>query len=293
MRRAETTHIKKQAAIDLLKRQIKELDEIYSDAVRHKTSPQFDNQFALRFQLFDADLRKTIVQVFSGKDDIASRFLDGLPNFSSIYRKYIERFERGETRMGLSNFLIDTVSRVKDLLNLAIKRVDAIFEEDEMISTAPQKNVAIQTNLERRVFIVHGHDDAALQAVARFMERMEFEVVILHEKANQGRTVIEKFEANTDVAFAVVLLTPDDMGGKDVGNLRARARQNVILELGYFIGRLGRNRVVALKKGDLEFPSDILGVLAETIDDQGAWKQKLAKELREAGYEIDWDKAMR
>jgi predicted nucleotide-binding protein len=138
--------------------------------------------------------------------------------------------------------------------------------------------------------VVHGHDDGAREAVARFLQRLGFEPVILHERANQGRTIIEKFEAHGDVGFAVVLLTPDDFGALRDGEQKPRARQNVILELGYFIGRLTRARVCALKKGDVELPSDILGVVWEEFDERGAWQMKLANELRAAKYEIDLNK---
>lgn len=98
----------------------------------------------------------------------------------------------------------------------------------------------------RRIFVVHGHNEAARETVARFLERVGFEPVILHEQPNKGRTIIEKFESYADVGFAVVLLTADDVGGRDSvegASLKARARQNVILELGYFLGKLGRARL--------------------------------------------------
>jgi predicted nucleotide-binding protein len=143
---------------------------------------------------------------------------------------------------------------------------------------------------QRKVFIVHGHDEAAREAVARFLEKIGFEVIILHERANKGKTIIEKFEANGDVGFVVVLLTPDDIGGPESGAQAHRVRQNVILEWGYFIGRLGRDRVCALKKGNLELPSDIIGVVWEEFDEHGGWKGKLAKELSEANFAIDWSR---
>ena len=108
----------------------------------------------------------------------------------------------------------------------------------------------------RKVFIVHGRDEGPREAVARFLEKIDFEPVILHERANQGRTVIEKVEVHSDVGFAVVLLTPDDEGCLKGEKPQPRARQNVLLELGYFIGKLTRSRVCTLKVGDLEIPSD-------------------------------------
>lgn len=146
----------------------------------------------------------------------------------------------------------------------------------------------------RKVFIVHGHDDAARETIARFLGNIGFEPIILHEQANKGRTLIEKFEANSDVGFAVILLTPDDLGGKaNETTTQKRARQNVILEWGYFIGRLGRSNVCALMKGDVEIPSDIVGIVWEPLDDHGAWKKKLASELEHAGLNVDWNKFAR
>lgn len=144
----------------------------------------------------------------------------------------------------------------------------------------------------QKIFIVHGHDEGARQTVARFIERIGFEAIILSEQANKGRTIIEKIEAHGDVGFAVVLLTPDDVGGKAADSLRPRARQNVLLELGYFIAKLGRERVCTLAKGDLEIPTDFAGVVWEQLDDGGAWKQALARELNATGYPIDWNKVM-
>jgi predicted nucleotide-binding protein len=144
----------------------------------------------------------------------------------------------------------------------------------------------------RRIFIVHGREDGPREAVARFLEGLGFEAVILNERANQGRAVIEKIEANSDVGFAVVLLTPDDEGALQGEALQSRARQNVLLELGYFIGKLGRKRVCTLKVGELEIPSDWRGVIDEPFDASGGWKQVLARELEAADYVIDWNEVM-
>lgn len=141
-----------------------------------------------------------------------------------------------------------------------------------------------------KIFLVHGHDDEAKQTVARFLERLGFEVIILHEQTNRGSTIIEKFERNSDVAFAVILLTPDDEGGLKGGAPSPRARQNVVLEWGFFIGRLGRGRVCALRKENVELPSDLAGIIWESLDDAGAWKVKLASELQDAGLNFDWAK---
>jgi hypothetical protein len=140
-----------------------------------------------------------------------------------------------------------------------------------------------------KVFIVHGHAEEPKKAVATFLRALQLEVVILHEKANEGQTIIEKFEKHSDVGFAVVLLTPDDVGASALQpeQTQRRARQNVILELGYFLAKLGRNRVCCLYVEGVELPSDYHGVLYVPYDADGDWRWKLVKELTAAGIEFD------
>lgn len=144
-----------------------------------------------------------------------------------------------------------------------------------------------------KIFIVHGQDVSAKESMARFIERLGYEAVILHEQANRGGTIIEKIEANRDVGFAIVLLTPDDEGRKmGDANLAPRARQNVLLELGYFMAYLGRPNVCAIRRGDVDMPSDFAGVVWTDLDSAGAWKTSLGRELAAAGYSVDWNKVM-
>lgn len=151
--------------------------------------------------------------------------------------------------------------------------------------TTPQL-VRAQTN---KVFIVHGHDEGALQGLARFLEKLGLEAIVLKEQPNEGRTVIEKYEAYaSEVGFAVVLLTPDDLGSAIAETEQnRRARQNVIFELGYFTGRLGRGRVCLLRKGDVEMPSDLFGVIYTEMDTAEGWKAKLVAELKAAKLSFD------
>ena len=112
--------------------------------------------------------------------------------------------------------------------------------------------------------------------------------MILHEQANRGKTIIEKLESNSDVAFAVALLTPDDVGGSALKSiLKPRARQNVIFELGHFESKLGRDRVCILYTSGVELPSDYGGVAYVEMDRGGAWQYQLARELKAAGLEVD------
>lgn len=142
-----------------------------------------------------------------------------------------------------------------------------------------------------KVFIVHGHDDGLKNEVARLVEGLGFEAVILHEKASGGGTIIEKIERYSDVGFAIVLYTPCDEGKvKSVGTYRDRARQNVVFEHGYFISKLGRSNVVALHKGDdIELPNDISGVIYVKYEKVN-WKFEIAREMDDCGYEINYRK---
>jgi predicted nucleotide-binding protein len=176
---------------------------------------------------------------------------------------------------------------------LAVRLADSGAQKS---STEAQAAIsAPPVHLTKKVFVVHGHDNEAKESVARFIERLRLSPIILHEQPNSGRTVIEKFEVFSDVGFAVVLLTPDDIGtsAAEPKNLKPRARQNVILELGYFMGKLSRFRVCALYKPGVEIPSDYQGVLYIELDPAGAWKQKLAQELVEANFSIDLDGLLR
>jgi len=148
--------------------------------------------------------------------------------------------------------------------------------------------------LSRKVFIVHGHDEGPREAVARFIEKLGLGTIILHERPNKGRTIIAKFrEEAADVGFAVVLMTADDIGkANEDADLKPRARQNVIFELGFFIGALRPERVAALVKGDIDLPSDYDGVVYISMDKED-WRTKLAKELEAAHYDIDWNRVMK
>jgi predicted nucleotide-binding protein len=157
------------------------------------------------------------------------------------------------------------------------------------LSGSSAASVATAPRPTHKVFVVHGRDNEAKEKVARFLERLKLEPIILHEQPNEGRTVIEKFEVYADVGFAVVLLTPDDIGAlaSEQTQLKPRARQNVVLELGYFLGKLKRNRVCALYKEGVEIPSDYQGVLYVELDSAGGWTIKLAQELAVAGIPIN------
>ena len=166
-------------------------------------------------------------------------------------------------------------------------------EEDSQQSPTPKVNSS-NGSLTRQVFVVHGRDEGTKDNVARFLETLDLQPVILQDLPNKGRTIIEKFEEYAQVGFAVILCTPDDIGAlaTEKESLVPRPRQNVILEWGFFLGRIGRERACALVKGNVEIPSDYAGVVYIELDDSGGWKTKLARELRNAGVCVDLNRIL-
>lgn len=150
------------------------------------------------------------------------------------------------------------------------------------------QGVAETTHMKDKVFIVHGHDKEAIAETALTLERAGFEAIILHEQPDIGNTIIEKIEKHTDVAYAVILYTPCDLGrAKEELEDKYRARQNVVFEHGYLMGKLGRDHVAALVKGNIETPGDLGGIVYIPMDPDGFWKVKLAKSMNAVNLNFD------
>jgi hypothetical protein len=192
---------------------------------------------------------------------------------------------------------VEGLENAKHVLLSMIEEIQEYWDEsggDDVVLQEESRTTAPSQLGSNKIFIIHGHDVGTKETVARFIAQLGLEPIILHEQANQGRTIIEKFEDHSDVGYAIALITPDDTGSsvKEPENVRQRARQNVIFEFGYFLGKLGRKNVAGLVKGDIEAPSDYSGVLYIPIDDSGAWRFLLIKELKSVGYEVDANKAI-
>ena len=192
---------------------------------------------------------------------------------------------------------VDGLDNAKHVLISMIEEIQEYWEEEAKgikNSNYVEPHQVRDPSISNKIFLIHGHDAGSKETVARFVSQLGLDPIILHEQANQGRTIIEKFEDHSDVGYAIALITPDDTGSsiKEPDNVRHRARQNVIFEFGYFIGKLGRERVVGLITGDVEVPSDYSGVLYIPIDEAGSWRFLLIKELKSIGYEIDANKAI-
>ena len=209
-----------------------------------------------------------------------------------LIKKYgkdsFEHTEFKNTRFSLSLYVAGTPrSEFVFACQKGLRKTEAVFQtylEEMAEAELPVSNTAQPINYSK-VFIVHGHDGELKQSVARIVEQQGISAVILTEQANQGKTIIEKFENYSDVGGAICLFTADDFGrNKKDGTDCARARQNVVFETGYFIGKLGRNHIVILADSGIEMPSDLSGVVPTNT---GSWQFDLLKEMKAMGYAID------
>jgi len=182
----------------------------------------------------------------------------------------------------------DALGTRLDALPPAVDFISKLDGPKELVNAIGDALAALPTRVQD-VFIVHGHDVELRESVARFMERIGLRPIILGEQPSNGRTIIAKIEHYSRVGFVVVLLTPDDVGyPKGRPKLKkSRSRQNVIFELGFFIGKLGPSKVCSLYKEGVEILSDYQGVVYIPVDEGGGWKIRLVREIKAAGLDID------
>jgi predicted nucleotide-binding protein len=219
-------------------------------------------------------------------------------SFNEPYNEYRKEYDEIHS-LGYF-FIVGTTSlaqEIKDFVDKFNSKVDSLKKLVQKIDLLKSSLVEFEDIKDKKtefdnlkVFIVHGHDNLAKMETAKFIEQLGLIPIILHEQASSGFTIIEKIENYSNVGFGVVLYTPCDLGAKK-GNeteLKLRARQNVVFEHGFLIGKIGRKNVVALVKGDVETPNDISGVVYISMNNN--WKLDLAKELRNTGFQVDMNK---
>jgi predicted nucleotide-binding protein len=232
---------------------------------------------------------------FSAWTNQFSKFLDiNLPGTSAKLHSKLQKslFVVGRDESDVEEFLREdgeSCLAFIDSLKIDVENDEFDFASQLHAGSSTISNKSVLEN--KRIFIVHGHDDLLKTQTARFIEKLGFQAVILHEQASKGMTIIEKIEANTDVGFAIVLYTGDDKGNSKAlaedGKLNDRARQNVIFEHGYLVAKLTRSHVVPLVSGIVELPGDISGIVYVA---DANWQVEIAKEMKAAGYEIDFNK---
>ncbi len=254
---------------------------------RRPSSDDSCRNYAIDAESWSSDNHDTLTTIF-GAGSIASQYKRKFPAESIVDEKSYAAPDAVRSEIGdRIRFLDRTLNLLSDQAGDSTRNDPG--QAQPKAATHQSAKPRPRSSKSGQVFVVHGHDELAKQTIARFLEKLGLEAVILHEQASKGATVIEKLEDHSNVDFAVVLLTPDDVGAskKAQNDLRDRARQNVVLELGFFIGKLGRAHVCALHKGNVELPSDFLGVVFVPMDERGAWKFDLAKELGAAGMKMD------
>ena len=211
-------------------------------------------------------------------------------SFDISNNEYLQEYEKAER----TNVWADWVEERKQDINSQITVLESMIERLPLIPTTKEikkESIEIKEKITNKIFIVHGHNNEIKQTLARTLSQLKLEPIILHEQADQGRTIIEKFEENSsDVNFAIILLTADDEGkAKKETSYKDRARQNVVFEMGYFIGKLGREKVFLLLENGVEKPGDLDGIVYVPVDTASGWKLKLVKELKAAGYNVTAD----
>lgn len=224
------------------------------------------------------DYNKEILRQFFTSSEIADEYLIHVISFSSS-----ENISLDQGINAYKNNVIESLTQLKSI----------VWRLDLFSSPLSPSQESSSLSSGNDIFLVHGHNNEAKETVARFLEGLGLKVTILHEQPDRGLTIIEKFEHYAPpVGYAVVLLMGDDVGADlaKPDDRNARARQNVVLELGYFLGKLGRNRVCSLLEEGVEIPSDLGGVLYVPFNKAGAWKLRLAQEIKAAGIELDLDR---
>jgi len=230
---------------------------------------------------------------FTNWDDYNHEWLQSAEQTGVWATEYLKSWGIQFASLGGPTRLRDRVERSESEIQSKIQRLQSIDNRASLAGmprpTVPPSSPAGSQVDKAEVFVVHGRDEAARERVARFIDRLKLKAVILHEQSNRGRTLFEKVLDHAPAAFAVVILTPDDIGylAGHPEEAAARSRENVVFELGLFIGLLGRTRVVVLKHPTVSAPSDIEGLVYIELDDKGAWEAGLARELRSAELPVD------
>lgn len=250
---------------------------------RHMDSIQALHQSSVDSQEFTKWRRDTRVAI----ENIFGQNSNNDKDFNNIKYTPLAVFLSEEVSSIYRNAYINGLEQAEAILQSMIGEIEEYWPDDDQAQNpAPTTQIQKQTSTNQ-VFIIHGRDIGTRELIARFLESLGLEPVILQEQPDRSRTLIEKFEDYAQVDFAIALFTPDDFGGLEGDDPQSRARQNVVFEFGYFIGKYGRERVQPLVKGNIEIPSDYSGVVNIPIDDSGGWKVPLARELKSAGFDVD------
>jgi len=261
-------------AIQKLDRRIKDLENFDVKSIAER--------FDAKEQALKDKVNQTLADIFGydtveyKKYDIWS--LDTLPIIMG------EKYPLPEIQQSCQKGIGDAITKLNSLKEILVENLQDIEQKSSLYSE-PIKTTTVINDTE--IFIVHGHDDEAKMELEHFVSEIGLTPIILHRKPDEGLTIIEKFEKHSKVGFALILITPDDEVRDGVGKIIKRARQNVIFEMGFFVGKLGRGKVCCLRKEDVEMPSDISGVIYKPFKSKiDEVKYAVITELKAAGYKL-------
>lgn len=237
-----------------------------------------------KWDSFNADLLKRIFTT----EEYSSEYSYCNLSFSGRYEPSIdEKISCFHKDIDRKNYRLDSIANRLELIPLNKMTSSPISNSNESSRFA---------QVTKKVFVVHGHDEIAKTNLEIFLHEIGLEPVVLHRQADEGLTIIEKFEKHSDVGYAFILLTPDEVAyikadeskEDNVRKKEFRARPNVIFEFGYFIGKLGRSRVCCLYTGDVSLPSDVSGMIYKRFTNSiEEVAYSIMKDLKASGYEID------
>lgn len=276
---------------------------MYELGIRHSTGKPFIHILGKEnFIPFDVHSIRTIFFDISDLSSVDKARQELLSQIKAIESEWSESQSPVSMAVNVRNLLKAASPRPTEqdlpttIFANALKEVEDRLKSLEYMISRNIKKADFIEEYSRRIFIVHGHDGELKNELARLLEHLDFEPIILHEQPDKGQTIFEKLNGElSDVGFAFVILTPDDVGSivSKPNDLKHRARQNVIFEHGLFSGHLKPKRVCALRRGDVETPSDLHGVLYKTIPVDGSIRSvalEIAHELKAAGYIVDANK---
>lgn len=266
--------------VSKISEQISMGDKIYKQLQTERQLTQFEKEFRIW-------------------DDYNNELLRSV--FNNAENEYHNSYTNSGSMVGVHEVLLGAnIYNHEYKFKTSIQRIEAKLQELESLmkkaelipigeAEMPSRTVKSFSNSIQKptVFIIHGHDEEMKRSVQLFLNRGEIQDVVLHEQPDKNRTVIEKLiDEGSAADYVIALLSPDDV--QEDGSMRAR--QNVILEIGYFIGKLGRERVRLLRREGTVIPSDLHGILYENYDKDGAWRIKILKEIQASGININIDK---
>lgn len=252
-----------------------------NSSVSEELFEQLSKQYS-KWDSFNSELLRGLFTTSEMKDEYDSFG----SMFISLYEKtWNEKLKEFNSKIDDKNHRLASIIERLELISIASKNIE--IPDSHSVSS-------VKTN---KVFVVHDHDESSKTNLEIFLKEIGLTPVVLHRQADEGLTIIEKFEKHSEVDYAFILLTPDEISylssDKEINpNDRReeyRARPNVIFEFGYFIGKLGRSRVCCLYTGNVSLPSDVSGMIYKKYEkniDEVAYG--VIKDLKAAGYEISY-----